>query len=162
MSNNTNMLGGGNLCLVKAGLVAGTTTTLTSLATLISLLGKLYTIAAATNGAATTTDGVTGLPFRAIPVNGAGVFVVGYDAAGNRKVMQGPGLAAGSYTAGDKLNALDFPNLPDEICPVGYVILQVGAGGAAWTWGASNMSGATGVTYTFVDVAHLPARPPTL
>jgi len=162
-NNNTNLLGGGNLCLSKAGLAAGTTTTLTTAALTICILGKLYSIAAATNGAATTVDGVTGQAFRPVPVGGAGVFVVCYDASGNRKIVQGPGLAAGSYTAGDKLNALDFPNLPDELCPVGYVIVQVGAGGAAWTWGASNLAGPpTAVTFTFVDCAYLPARPPTL
>ncbi len=161
-SNNTNVLGGGNLCLVKAGLVAGTTTTLTTLATLISLMGRLYTIAAAANGAATTTDGITGKAFTPVPVGGAGLFVVGYDASGNRKVCQGGSLAAGSYTVGDEVNALEFPNMPDEICPVGYIVIQVGSTGAAWTWGASNLSAATGVTYTFVDCCYLPAKPVAL
>lgn len=160
MSNNTNVLGGGNLCLTKAGLVAGTTTTLTTVAATICLLGKLYTIAAATNGAATTTDGITGAAFTAVPIGGAAVFVVGYNAAGARKVCQGPGLP--SYPVAGGLAALDFPNLPDEICPVGYVVIQVGPTGSAWTWGASNMAGVTGVTYTFTDVAYLPARPPTV
>jgi hypothetical protein len=161
--NSTNLLGGGNLCLTKAALAAGTTTTLTTAAISIVLGGRYYAIAGATNGAAGTTDAVTGAAFRAIPVLGAGIFVVGYDAAGTRRVIQGTVIPAGGYTAGDEMNALEFPNVPDEICAIGYIVVQVGSTGAAWTWGTSNFSGPpTGVTFTFVDCAYLPAKPVTL
>lgn len=161
MSNNTNVLGGGNLCVGKAGLVAGTTTTLTSAAVSIVILGKYYTIAAATNGAATTTDGITGLPFAAVPIGGNQVYVICYNAAAARKVVQGP-VTTGFPAASGGLAVVDFPNLPDELCPIGYVLVQIGTTGSAWTWGTSNLSGVTGVTYTFQDVAYLPARPPTI
>ena len=156
MSNPTTSVLG-NFNLLKSGLAAGTTTTLTTAALTIVIQGKMYTVAAATNGAATTTDGITGAAFTPIPVGGAQLFVVGYTAAGARKICAGPNLP--SYPVLGGSGALEFPNLPDEICAVGYVIVAVGSTGAAWTWGTSNLSAATGVTYTFQDVAFLPPKP---
>jgi hypothetical protein len=156
MSNPTTSVLG-NMSMVKAGAAAGTTTTLTTGALSIVIQGKYYTVAAATNGAATTTDGITGAAFAPVPVGGAQLYVVAYTAAGARKICQGPVL--NSYPVLGGSGALDFPNLPDELCAVAYVIVAVGSTGAAWTWGTSNLSAATGVTYTFQDVAWLPPKP---
>ena len=151
MSNNTSVLGGGNLNLSKTGLASGGTTTLTTAALTICILGKLYSVAAGAAAPATTTDGLTGAAFAPVPVGRTQVFVVGYTALGARKVCAGASALAGM--------APEFPNMPDEICAVGYVVVSVGVGGAPFTWGASNLVGLTGVTYSFQDVCYLPAKP---
>jgi hypothetical protein len=61
--------------------------------------------------------------------------------------------------AGNFVDAPQFPAFSDTAAAFGYLVLKVGATGSAWTLGSSNLSGVTGVSYTFVDVLTLPARP---
>jgi hypothetical protein len=46
------------------------------------------------------------------------------------------------------------------MCPIGYIVLKAGSTlSGTFTFGSSNLSGVTGMTYTFVDVIGLPDRP---
>lgn len=154
----SNALGSANLCLGNSGLAAGTTTTLTTLAVAVSIRGVVTAIGAATNGATPTTDFVTGAAFRPVTPNMASVFVVGYDAGGTRRAIQGSMVSNSAYIAGDA--ALDFPDVPRTVAPVGYVVIQGGPTlSGSWIFGTHNVAGVTGVTYSFVSVSHLPASP---
>jgi len=147
------------LATAKAGLAAGTTTTLTiGTTTPYCIRGKAFSRASVSNTATPTTDANTGAAFAAIPPNFGAVFVICLNAAGALRVVQSalqPLDASGNF-----LYAPTFPGVPDDTCPIGYLVTRVGATGAAWTFGASNLAGPpTGVTHTFVDVMTLPDRP---
>jgi hypothetical protein len=147
-------------CLSKASLAAGTTTTIsTTGTTTYAIQGKAYTKSAITNGATPTTDAATGAAFTGITASQGTVVVVGLDASGNVKAAQGSVQALDS--AGNFINAPQMPYVPDTMCPIGYIVLKGGSTlSGTWTFGSSNLSSVTGMTYTFVDVAlGLPARP---
>lgn len=143
----------------KAGLAVGLTTTLSQVNQVDYMIkGKSARKAATTNEATPTTDAQTGSAFTAIGVNKGGAFVLCRNAAGDLKVLQG-GIEDLDSTA-TFIKAPQFPSVPDTLCPIGYLITKVGATGAAWTFGSSNLAGPpTGVTHTLVDLGMLPDRP---
>lgn len=144
-------------CLSKATLAAGTTTTVkTTGTTVFAIDGKAYSHAALSNAAAPTTDVVDGNAFTAVGVNQGSIFVHGFNSAGALKVAQGSveDLDAG----GNFVTAPRNPAFPDDFAPFGYLVVKVGATGSAWTYGSSNQSGVTGVTYTRQDIVSLPSR----
>lgn len=162
----------------KAALAAGTTTTLsTTGTTTYAIKGKFYQKTAITNGATPVVDYATGNAFLPIPIPNTApnlalgygcVYTVGFDHSGNIKVIQGTIQALDS--SGNFINAPQFGGLGPEgsgstdndFCPIGYIIVQLGSTAVAtWTFGTNNLSGVTGVTYTFVDIATLPDRPQT-
>jgi hypothetical protein len=149
----------GNMCTTKAGMAAGTTTTLTTASTqLYSILGKAFTKAGTSNEATPTTDARTLAAFVAVGVSKGSVFVVCRDSAGALKVCQGEIVTL------DQSNAFqdvpEFPTIPDTLTPIGYILVKVGTTGSAWTFGTSNLTGPpTGVVTTYVDCMLLPDRP---
>jgi hypothetical protein len=163
-------------CLSKVTLAAGSTTTISNTGTTtFAIKGKAYTKTAMTNVATPTTDYVTSLAFKTIPIPntapnlGLGygcVFTVGFDHNGNVKVTQGTIEALD--VNGNFINAPQFggagpagsSTTDNDFCPIGYIVVQLGATAVAtWTFGTNNLSGVTGVTYTFVDLITLPDRP---
>lgn len=146
-------------CLMNAALAAGTTTTISTTGTThFAIRGKAYSTAAKTNAATPTTDAATGSAFTAVSANNGCVFLVGFDSSGAVKVVQGTITALDS--AGAFVLAPQLPNVPDTIAAIGYIVIKCGSTASNWTFGSSNLSGATGVTYTFVSVAMgLPDRP---
>lgn len=147
-----------------SALAAGTTTTYsTTGTTTYCIKGKAYSKAAVTNGATPTLDGNTGLAFRPIPIGSASVFVYGFNAAGTVVVVQG-GIEP-QDVAGNINRAPQFPLLPDNFSPIGYEVVRLAPATAAvpavatWTFGTSNNSAVTGVTYSFTSVMMLPDRP---
>lgn len=157
---------GSTRCTTKATLSAGTTTTITVGADAqYAINGKAYKYTAASNQATPTTDIITAAAFVAIPVSYGCAFVIGLNAAGAIKVAQGPLAALDDAAAGTDAVFLQgspaFPtSLPVDFCPIGYLITKVGASGAAWTFGSSNLAGPpSNVLHTFVDVQNLPSRP---
>lgn len=147
------------MCAGKAGLTAGTTTTLTTATTVAySLQGKAYSKSATSNQATPTTDYATGVAFVAVPVNYGSVFAIGYDSGGTLRVVQGQVQALD--VSGAFIKSPLFGPLPDGMCPVGYLVVKVGSTGSAWTFGSSNLAGPpTGVTLAWQDCFTLPARP---
>lgn len=164
------------MCLSKVALAAGTTTTLSNTGTTIfAIRGKAYSKAAMTNAATPTTDYVTGVAFKPIPqpntapnlaLGYGSVFTVGFTSGGALAVVQGTIEALDAN--GNFINAPQFGglgaqgpgSLDNDFCPIGYIVVKLGATAvASWTFGVNNMSSVTGVTYTFVDVISLPDRP---
>lgn len=151
-------LAGGNFVTTKAGFAAGTTTTTTTANTTIySLAGKAYSAAAASNAATPTTDALTGAAFVGVAANKGSIFAFCRDAAGNIKVVQGD--VKSLDVSGNFIDAPQFPIIPDTLACYAYLVIKCGSTASTWTMGSSNMSGATGVTYAFVDVLTLPVRP---
>ena len=145
------------ICTTKAGTSAGTTTTLTTANTqLFCLIGKAFSKAAAANEATPTLDSATGVAFVGITANNGAVIVFCRDSAGALRAVQGPVSAldvGGNFTM-----AAQYGAIPDTLCPFAYLVVKVGNTGSTWTLGTSNLSGATGVTYSFVDLMTLPGR----
>jgi len=151
-------LAGGNFCTTKAGFAAGTTTTTTTAnATIYSLAGKAFSAAGASNVATPTTDALTGASFVGIAANKGGVFAFCRDSGCNIKVVQGDIKALD--VSGNFVDAPQLPTIPDTLAAYAYLVIKCGSTASTWTLGSSNMSGATGVTYAFVDVLTLPSRP---
>lgn len=148
------------LCLTKATLAAGTTSTLSSTGTIpYSIRGKAYSKAALANTATPTVDSTTGLAFAPILPNTGAVIVIGLNAAGALVACQGAAQALD--VAGNFLYSPQFPIVPDTVCPVAYQVIKAGSTASAlgFVFGTSNQAGVTGITYTLVDVVSLPDRP---
>lgn len=149
----------GTLTLSKAGLAAGTTTTYSTTAAVLSCIkGKLYSKGAVTNGATPTVDAVTGAAFRPLSASQTCIFLFGFDSGGNIKVAQGPIVSTDDVT-GD-LAAVHYPTFPNTIAAFGALIAKAGSNlSGTWTFGTNNLSSVTGMTYTFADLAFVPAAP---
>ena len=155
---------------VNAGLVAGTTNTLTSTATTVcSINGKFSTgLSALTNSATTpTTDANTGLAFPAlVSTTAAGgqtaCLLFGITAAGAIRMCQGPIIPTElgvTTTAGAFINAPQFPAVPDNFTPIAYTIVRTSPTGSSFTAGTTSWA-ASGITCsTFQNIATLPGRP---
>ena len=151
-------------CLTNVALAAGTTTTVSTPgspagSTVFAIKSKAFTKAALANGATPTTDATTGVAFPGVAANQGTVIVLGFDNAGNLKASQGPIQALDS--AGAFVLSPQFPVLPDTICPIGYIVIKAGATAVgSWVFGTNNLSGVTGLVYTFVSCAlGMPDRP---
>ncbi|MBF0260293.1 MAG: hypothetical protein HQL97_00475 [Magnetococcales bacterium] len=148
------------LCLGKVTLAAGTTTTISNTGTTVfAIKGKAYSKAAISNGATPTTDAGTAAAFPTISANQGTVVVIGLDKDGNIKACQGS--IEDLDSSGSFVRAPQFPaHIPDTMCPIGYIVLKGGSTlVGTFRFGSSNLSSVTGMTYTFVDVVTLPARP---
>jgi len=161
---STNLTGsafGGNMSLGKAGLAAGTTTTST-IANQVDFMinGASFRKASASNAASPTVDITTGAAFRPLVANQCCIFLYSLDAGGAIRVSQGPSSVLSDVTGG--LSAVSFPPIPDSVAPIGYLYAQAGTTlVGTWTFGASNLSGVTGMTYTFRDINEVPPQPIT-
>lgn len=149
------------MCVSKATLAAGTTTTLSNTGTILFCIrGKAYSKAAMTNAATPTTDWATGVAFLPVPANKGSVFTIGLDSSGNLKVVQG--TIENLDANGAFINAPQFGPPPDNFCPIGYEVIKAGATASSapgWTFGGSNQAAVTGITYTLVDLMGMPDRP---
>ena len=153
---------------VVTGLTKGTTSTYTTTATSeCSIDGKWATgLTAQTNTATPTTDANTSAAFVAQTDNTACAYVFGITAAGAIAVCQGPSEPTETgvtTTAGAFKNRPQFPVLPDDFCPIGYLFVRTAPSAADFTFGTSSWT-ATGITASAVvevDGA-LPDRPQAL
>lgn len=149
-----------NKAFTKAGMSAGTTTTLTTAnAQEISIVGKSYKKAATSNEATPTTDAITGAAFIGVAANQGSVFTILRDSGGNLKVAQGQVVALNSL--GQFVQAPWFAPSSNDLAPIGYILVKVASGGATWTFGSSNLAGPpANTTITYVDCAGgMPPRP---
>lgn len=150
------------MCKSKANLAAGTTTTFsTTNATEYAIQDKMYSTAAAANAATPTLDGNTGKAFVAVTPNKGSVFVFAYDgqatAVNAIKVYQG--TIEDLDSDANFVKPPQMPQTPDTVCPFAYMILKAGSTASNWTFGVSNQSGATGITYLRQDITNIPPRP---
>jgi hypothetical protein len=145
-------------------MVAGTTSTYTTtVTTTVVINGKFgTTLTAQTNTATPTTDANTSAAFNALAVNQTCALVLGQTLAGAIAMVQGPIIATKTgvtTTVGDFIQAPQFPDLPDDFCPLAYTIVRTAPSAAAWipgtgAWAASGVS-----CTTFRNVCQLPNRP---
>lgn len=149
---------------VNAGLVAGTGSSYTTTAaTSCSINGKFATaLSAQTNTASPTTDATTGLAFVPLTANQTCCLVWGINNAGAIRLSQGPIInteAGVGTTAGNFLQAPQFPMLPDDFCPIGYQIVRTSPTGSSFTPGTTAWA-ASGITCSVIrNISCLPARP---
>lgn len=164
MGQNSRIIYGLTQNNVNAGLTKGTGSSYTTTAaTAGTINGKFVTsLAAQTNTATPTVDAVTGLAFPPLGINQATVLVIGQNAAGAILMAQGsientaPGVGG---TAGAFVRAPQFPTLPDDAIPLGYLLVRTAPSASAWTAGTSSWT-ATGITASAVqNVTTLPDRP---
>lgn len=160
MSQNLDLYGG-NYCTAKAGFTAGTTSTLsTANPVSYAINGKAYSKAATANATAPTLDASRGVAFTSCGPNKGTVYTLGFNAAGTLQAVQGE--VRDLDPGGLFIDAPQFGIGADGFCPAAYMLVRVGSTGSAWTLGASNTAGVTGVTITIQDVLTMPARPQIL
>jgi hypothetical protein len=155
-------------CFSIPVLAAGTTTTITTTNAIdYAIRGKGYTSAALTNQATPTTDINTGAAFVGVKKGFGSVFVYGLNAAGTLKCAQGSvatlDTSSSTYAWGEQYP--QFPTLPADFSPFGYLTILAGSTADAttgWVQGSSNQASVTGITYARHDVAlGMPDRPQT-
>lgn len=120
--------------------------------------GVLYRKTAITDGATPTTDYKTAVAFVALAADKACVFVWGLNSSGAVKVVQGDVVSVDGDTDRPLVRPA-IPDIPDDICPIAYQVVQTNGASSSWTFGTSNWN-ATGVTDAIVDVSTLPRRLP--
>ena len=142
----------------KAGLtgISGAATTHSSSAGVFAIRGKAITHAADSGVATPTTDAVTGAAIT-VTTSQARAVLFCLDSSDAVKIVAGPVVSMDA--AGNYLAQPTFPDLPDTLCPFGYVIVKGGATlSGTFTVGSSNWN-TTGMTYAVVDLFGLPDRP---
>jgi hypothetical protein len=168
MSSGRN-LEGLTMGTIKTGLIKGTTSTITTTVTSAGMINGKYVTGktALTNSAIPTTDAITGSAFVALTDNQATVFVVGQKADATVQMAQGtivPTQIGVTTTAGDFINAPQFPVLPDDFMVWGYVLCRTAPSAGNFLVGTATTGDwdATGVTSSqFVQCGVLPDRPVT-
>lgn len=164
MSSNLNSaIQGGNITLTTAGItgLSGAATTYSTGATAMSFMndGKFLTKTQVSSGATPTTDGVTGLAFKAQAANTACAYLWSITAGGTHRLSQGPIQSYTDTTAGS--TPCPLPQIPSNDTPFAYVVIKNGSTGSNWTIGSSNWN-ATGITVdTPVNICNVPAAVPT-
>lgn len=150
----------------KCGLAVGTTSTITAAtATTYAIQGKTYTETLGSNQTHPTTDATTGAAFVAVQPGYGCALVYGFtSAASSVACVQGQpqaltGSTNGSNAACKFITAPNFGPIPDDFCPIGYVILKVGSAASAFTPGTSSWNASNVGTGTPVSVTTLPPRP---
>jgi hypothetical protein len=149
------------LCLSYITLAAGSTSTLSNTGTTTyGILGKAYTKAAMSNATTPTTDAATGLAFLPVPANYGSIFMIGFNAAAALKCVQGTVVPLNNL--GAFINAPNWGAVPNDFCPVGYVVIKAGATASSapgWLFGTNDMASVTGITYTFGNLIGITGRP---
>lgn len=173
---NANQLAGATFCHADSALAAGSTTTLTlGVNPYYCINGKAYTQAAVSAVQPSLIDLNTGVTIAGIEPGYGAVIVVGATSSESTtlRMAQGPVQAlsanTAAYTPGSFVTAPQFPPLPDDFCPFGYVVVKVATdytAGAKYVFGSSNTTatGAQGAASTahantFVSVMAMPDRP---
>lgn len=167
--NLTGAVQGGNLTLGKAALAAGTTTTYTIGNTFTyANKGQLYSKASAANAASPTLDANTGVAFLPLIAGQSCIFAFCADVSGVVNVIQSlpfdlkRGIFPATLDMSNGLAVVQFPGIPDTLTPFGYLLAQASSAlVGTWTFGVNNLSGVTGMTYTFRDIMDVPGQPIT-
>ncbi len=170
MSDNLSLAQGATLCLAAAGLAEGTNANTIQTANNITYTidGRFYSKSATDNiaisyagasvyqaaagGVQAVNGGFSG------GVNGSTrLYLITLDASGNVGIVPGQIVDSAELAAGRV--ALQFPDAPKGVCPIGALRIALTAG-TAFTPGSTDLS-ASGVTDTFYDLMDVPANPLT-
>lgn len=173
---NVQDLAGLTLAFGDAGIVAGTTTTMTASAAINYCIdGKAYIQPTTTNVQPATTDANTGVALEGVPAGYGTVIVFGYGSNQSTTIKMAQGEIVkiapntASYTPGAFIELPEFPKIPDNFCPVGYVTVRVATdytSGGKYIFGTSNTtatgaqnSAATAHANLFCSISAMPSRP---
>jgi len=148
-------------CHTHPALVTGTTASYTTTVTVVGVInGKFVTgLTAQTNAALPTTDVNTSAAFLGLLRSQGTVLVWGQNAAGTTQIAQG--TIEDLDTAGNFINAPQFPSIPDTMMPFSYQVLKAGVTASATVKLVPGVDAwaATGYTNAIVPIATLPVRP---
>jgi hypothetical protein len=164
MADNLNKNSGITINRQSAAMVAGTGSSYSTTVTTVCMINGKFatTLGTQTNTATPTTDAATSAAFVALQPNQTCALVLGQTLAGAIAMVQGPIIATKTgvtTTVGDFVLAPQFPDLPDDFCPLAYTIARTAPNAAAWIPG-TGLWAASGVSCTtFQNVAQLPNRP---
>lgn len=170
MSDNLSLASGATLCLAAAGLAEGTNANTIQTANSITYTidGRFYSKSATDNiaisysgpsvyqaaagGVQAVNGGFTG------GVNGSTrMYLICLNTSGAVSIVPGQIVDSAELAAGRV--ALQFPDAPAGVCPIGAMRIALTAG-TAFTPGSTDLS-ASGVTDTFYDLMDVPANPLT-
>lgn len=144
--------------ITRPVLAAGTTTTVSSTNAITGFVnGAPYNASALSNTATPTTDANTGVVFPSLTASTGTIVVLGINSAGALRAVQGS--IAALDTAGAFITAPQPPTIPDGFLPFAKIVVKAGSTASAWTFGASNLSSVTGLTFSFSDQTGGLARP---
>lgn len=140
--------------------ISGAATTFSASVIAYALNGKAYTTTIQTTAAFPTVDIQTGVAWAGLQKANTGtVLLVGVQ-AGATVYVAAQGSVESLDAAGNFLNAPKFPSVPDNFCPVAYIIVKAGATFVAATFlPGTTVWNTTGMTYAVQNVAALPDRP---
>lgn len=153
MSRNMNeLIRGGTLCLSKAGLAIGTTTTGISIAAPngagvdFAIKGVLYHKADAATAAITAAA--------AQAADTKCLYMICLNSSGTVSSVKGTEVTTANYTAGNA--ELHFPEVDEDVCVIGYFSMTTVA--VTFTAGTTALT-ASGCTAAYVDLMAMPADP---
>lgn len=170
MSDNLSLSQGLTVNLVAAGLAEGTNANTIQIANDIkyTIDGRFYAksttdnIAISYSGASVYQAAAGGVQavsgaFTGQVGGSTRIYLICLDTAGAVSIVPGPIVNSTELAAGTV--ALQFPDAPKGVCPIGAMRIALTAG-TTFTPGSTDLS-ATGVTDTFYDLADVPANPLT-
>ncbi len=152
MINLSELVAGGTMCLSKAGLAIGTTTTKAKIAAPngagvdFAIGGKLYHVADA--------DDLITLTGNTQTAQHSNIYLVCINASNTITVVQGKEKLTANVAAG--ATPLEWPTPPANTCPIGAI--RVDAGANAFIPGTTALTGGT-VTVTYYDLMAIPDEP---
>lgn len=154
-------ISGANISLsnVVLAATAGAATLGTTNATVATINGEFTTALASGIGktlAFVENDGATAKTPANLAVNQACSIVCCVNAAGAMKNLQGPIQSLDA--AGNLVNPILFPRVPDNLVAFGYLVVKAGSTSSGFIPGTTNWN-ATGITTTAKSIAVLPSRP---
>lgn len=145
----------GNAVYANSG--AANTNISTTNATTFTIGGRMFNVAAIGAAAAPTTDVRTGVAPPAIVGGKCALIVIGLNASGALRFVQGP---IADFPAGTPIGeaVMQMPTIPDNFCPIAYQVVKNKntAGTAAWTFGTSNFNAANVSLETAVQLHTAP------
>jgi len=145
----------GNAVYANSG--AGNTNISTTNATTFTIGGRMFNVAAIGAAAAPTTDVRTGVAPPAIAGGKCALVVIGLNASGALRFVQGP---IAPFPAGTPASeaVMPLPTIPDGFCPIAFQVIKNRntAGTAGWTFGTSNFNASNVATETAVQLHTLP------
>lgn len=155
MNNLSNGLSAGDICLTAAGLSNGTTTTHTVGNALTYVIdGEFKAKAAASNAATPTLDAMTGMAFKAVAASQKCMYLFLVNAAGDVGVIQG------EVIDDDEQYGARSPMPASGWALIGTVEVAAASTYAGqFVMGVTNLSGVTGLTYTWTDRMAVEAQP---
>lgn len=152
MLNLSEQIAGGTMCLSKAGIAIGGTTSKAKILAPngagvdFAIGGKLYHVADADNLITLTGAAQTALYSK--------LYLVCIDSANTITVVPGTEVLTANVAAGT--SPLQWPTPTASTCPIGAI--RVDAGASAFTPGTTALTGGT-VTVTYYDVLAMPDAP---